>query len=739
MIGIQLRSLRTSSLCAAVLCAVLAPAVLGQQPTPTPTGQADEIIRIATELVQTDVTVVDRQGSLVEGLKREQFELRVDKKLRPILFFDLVRAGSANEEVQLAAARGKTVSPEKTGAVPLDRGRTVFFYFDDFHLSADSMHHARKMVLKFIEREMGQNDQVAIASASGQTGFLQQLTDNKTVLRLAVERLRARPFTMRDGERPPMAEHHALLIENNDPGVLGYFVEELVKQVPGISSPEEWVRGRARRILEQSNYSSLNTLLTLESLVASSKDLPGRKLVFFISDGFSLDSRRDAYYKLRSVTNQSARAGVVIYSIDARGLIASLTDASSEGAADPTGRMAKAEMGQISASQDALNAIARDTGGRPLFNTNDLSSGVTRALKETSTYYLIAWHPETEEQRSGKFNKIELSIVGRPELVVRLRRIFAEKDIPATVAKSRVPLPSGPPAKDATNELRAAIKTPYPAQALPTALDVEFLDTPEGGSTVAVTMQVTLSPESFSAIESSPLANIDLGGAVYDISGKVAGNFQTRMTVKGEAERNSALPDNLSYHHSFRLKPGLYQIRVAARDVKNGRIGSARQWLEIPDLSLRKLALSTLILAKRRTNATEPVKKTNGVLPAELSIDHQFERTTHLRFLTFVYNAARGSKTVERLPIDASASSLAAPGAGPDVAIQVQILRDNQPVITTPLRRIEVNPETDVARLPYAAELPLSDLLPGRYLLQVTVIDRIAKTSATQSTGFAID
>ncbi|MDX6612789.1 MAG: hypothetical protein QOD75_1975 [Blastocatellia bacterium] len=732
-------SLQTSVLRVAIFCAILAPVTLAQQPKPTPPPEADEVIRIASELVQTDVTVVDRQGSLVEGLKKEQFELRIDKKPRQILFFDLVRAGSANEEVQLAAARGKTAGPAKPAAAPMDRGRTVLFYFDDFHLAPDSMDLARKMAMKFIDREMGQNDQVAIMSGSGQVGFLSQLTDNKTVLRMAVERLRTKALNLRDGERPPMTEQNALLIENNDPGLLGYFVDSLIKQMPGITNPEEWVRGRARRILEQANYTSLNSLLTLESIIISSKNLPGRKLVFFISDGFSVDSKRDAYYKLRSVTNQSARAGVVIYSIDARGLIASLDDASSEGHGDPTGRMAKSEIGQISASQDALNAIARDTGGRALFNNNDLSVGVTRALKETSSYYLIAWHPETDEQRAGKFNKIEISIIGRPELVVRLRKINAEKDIPPATAKKQVPLPPVPAAKVAESELRAAIKNPYPSEAIPTALDVEFLDTPEAGPTAEVSMQVTLSAENFVATEAPPLANVDLGGAVYDIGGKVVGTFQTRMTVKGAPpEQNKALPDNLSYHHPFRLKPGLYQIRVAARDVKNGRVGSARQWIEIPDLSLRKLALSSVILAKRTTNGAEVVKLANGVLPAELSIDHQFERTTNLRFLTFVYNAARGGKTGETLT-DVSASSLPAPGTGPDVALQVQIMRDNQPVLTTPLRRIEINAETDVARLPYAAELPLSDLLPGRYLLQVTVIDRIARTSATQLAAFAID
>src|SRR3989442_9294841 len=156
--------------------------------------------------------VFDKQGKFYDGLKQEQFEVRVDKKQRPILFFERIRAGSANEEAQLAAARGGAsgLSPAKKDAVaPLDRGRAVFFYLDDLHLSAGSMAHTQKMLLRFIEREMGQNDEAAVTSASGQIGFLQQLTDNKAVLRQAVDRLRARPYSIRDGERPPMTEYQA--------------------------------------------------------------------------------------------------------------------------------------------------------------------------------------------------------------------------------------------------------------------------------------------------------------------------------------------------------------------------------------------------------------------------------------------------------------------------------------------------------------------------------------------------
>src|SRR5262245_3870970 len=98
-----------------------------------------DVVRVNTSLVQTDVMVFDKQGKFVDGLKRDQFVLKVDGKPRNISFFEMVKAGSPNEEAQLAAARG--VASSNAGApAPLDRGRYVFFFVDDFHLSEESMH-----------------------------------------------------------------------------------------------------------------------------------------------------------------------------------------------------------------------------------------------------------------------------------------------------------------------------------------------------------------------------------------------------------------------------------------------------------------------------------------------------------------------------------------------------------------------------------------------------------------------
>lgn len=144
--------------------------------------QSGDVVRINTELVQTDVMVFDRQGRFVEGLSPEQFELTLDGKPQSVSFFEQIRTGSAEEAAQLAAAasrRGaKTETRTTTNATPTDNGRVILFFLDDVHLSGESLARARKALLDFVDRRMRENDRLAIVSTSGQIGFLQQLTDN---------------------------------------------------------------------------------------------------------------------------------------------------------------------------------------------------------------------------------------------------------------------------------------------------------------------------------------------------------------------------------------------------------------------------------------------------------------------------------------------------------------------------------------------------------------------------------
>src|SRR6185295_15258904 len=160
-----------------------------------------------------DVTVVDKQGRFVEGLQPEQFELRVDGKPQPIAFFERVTAGSSVEEKQLSAARDRATSPptsnKETRPSAPARGRVIFFFVDDRHLTIENVTRTRQALLKFIETEMRGNDLVAVVSTSGRVGFLQQLTTNKAVLREAIARLSEQRKTEPYTGKVPISEYDA--------------------------------------------------------------------------------------------------------------------------------------------------------------------------------------------------------------------------------------------------------------------------------------------------------------------------------------------------------------------------------------------------------------------------------------------------------------------------------------------------------------------------------------------------
>src|SRR4026207_373689 len=170
---------------AIVLLVAICGVANAQQPTPSPDP---DTIRVNTELVQTAITVLDKKGSFVEGLQREQFELVVDGKPRQVAFFERIAAGSARDRELVTAGKLPEETPKPTAAAVTFPGRTIVFFIDDLHLAPDSMNRTRMMLRHFLDREMSSKDSVAIVSASGQIGFLEQFTNNKAVLDVALER-----------------------------------------------------------------------------------------------------------------------------------------------------------------------------------------------------------------------------------------------------------------------------------------------------------------------------------------------------------------------------------------------------------------------------------------------------------------------------------------------------------------------------------------------------------------------
>ncbi len=696
------------------------------QKQPPPSQQGEDVVRVNTNLIQTDLMVFDKQGHFVDGLQREQFELSVDGKPQPISFFEQVRAGSS-KELALKLNSTATIPPGKPTSVNENRGRIIVFFLDDLHLSLDSLTRTRKMLTQFIENEMDDNDRVAIASTSGDIGFLQQFTDNKSVLHAAVERLRQHPYNVRDmtRETTPMTEYMALTIERkDDPGVFNFYVDECLKAAPPRyprRACEVEVINRARLILIQAAAVIVNTYESLESLMRTSAQMSGRKLVFFISDGFLLDTgprNADPRGKLTEITDAALRAGVVIYTIDARGLFSGQLDVTNNVPVDMQGRLENASLREGPASQDALNALAKDTGGRALRNMNYFDKWVNKILDETANYYLLAWRPNNEEEIARNFKKIEVRVIGHPEYSVRLPRGF----LTTTSAALTKPTATAQP-QQAHQEMQQALTSLQPRREVPTSLSLVFLDTPEHGPVLTVSIQVANNTLSYEEIGGEQVAAVDVVGAAVNDKGKPVETFQTRLKIN--ARNSRAIPENDSvtiYNYRMPITPGLYQVRIATRDSKSGQVGSAQQWIEIPDLSLRHLSLSSLLLGLQNVESKETKGSAAGIPQVQFSTDHHFARNSRLRFITFIYNAVRGQ----------------AGNSPPNVRLQARILRAGQVVKSNPMQQVTVEAR-DLARIPYGGEISLDSLPAGQYLLQVTVTDQTTRASASEQAKITIE
>ena len=727
---------RTPALFLASLALWLAPSVSAQQQRQRP-EESDEVLRVTTELVQTDVTVIDREGNFVDGLKADQFELKVDGKARPVLFFERVAAGSRDESAQLAAARGGRAAggASAAGAVPLDRGRVILVFVDDIHLSAQSLAQTRKMLTRFVEDELRQNDRMLIAAATAQVGFLQQLTDERAVLRAAVSRLAPRTQQARDFESPRMSVVQALAIEANDRNLFEAFVDLTLRQNPAFSGPgarqqaERHVQARASALAAQANNAATRTLQSLLGLVRASAQFPGRKVLYFISDGFATDPRGDTLLdRLRRVTDAALRSGVVVYAVDARGLSAQIPEAmtaAEPGAFDPGGRLMSSSLSEVSETQAPLRVLAGETGGRAILNTNALGAAISRTLKETSVYYLLAWRPEPEDVRGERFRRIEVAVKGRPEFTVLSQRGFYSAPAEAREGDDRKPDPkrdaagARDTAREANRELLSAFRAPLPRAGVPTALTLNYVKAPDERVVLNASVQIEIEATRPAPGAPAPTDRAEILVAFYDADGKAVETFHRDIGITPQPGDGAQPTHVVVINFQTAVRPGLYQVRAASRDPKSRRTGSDAQWVEVPNVGRGNFAMSSIFLGGRPP-ATPGAAAGEGP-QVLLTADRRFPRDGRLRFIVYVYNAALGGE------------------GRPDAAIQLQVFRDDQPVVTTPLKKISTEGLTDFSRLPYAAEVSLADLPAGRYTLQLAAIDRLAKSSATQRVKFIIE
>ncbi|HYP02797.1 MAG TPA: VWA domain-containing protein, partial [Pyrinomonadaceae bacterium] len=417
------------------------------------------------------------------------------------------------------------------------------------------------------------------------------------------------------------------------------------------------------------------------------------------------------YNALRRLVDAAARASVVIYTIDARGVVNQYhISASDDVSPDDTVALRESRGGAFFESQNGLNYMAENTGGRFIRSNNDLSQALGRVLRDQRGYYLIGYRP-TEATFKGKgFHEIKVR-VRRPGLNVRSRNGFFS--LPDGGGEAAPKQTSG----GADRQLLTALASPVGGTDVRIQLTSFFGNDPRAGSFVRSLLHInaqditfTDEPNGFKKVV------LDVAAVTFGEDGRVADEFNRTHTVRvGPDTFRHIMLHGLSYSADVPVKQaGAYQLRVVVRDAASGRMGASGQYVEVPDVRKKQFALSGLVLGEAAQNGSPvmpPGASAEAALapvpsPAHLALRH-FRPGASLAYSYVVYNPR-----LERAD------------ARPRLTTQARLFREGREVLSTPEAPFDAGAQTDPARLNANGTLSLPpDAAPGSYVLQIVVND----------------
>ena len=389
----------TLSIALAVLVLALPAA---QQPAQQPTFKS------ATQVVELDVRVFDKDGKFLTGLTPADFEVIEDGAAQKVQTFFFVddpgRASGATPAASASAASSPTTS------APRPR-QTWIFFFDLNHLTPGGGYdRARKAVEDFIRDRFQEGDLGGILA--GDKMINNRLTSTRQELLDAVKQVKplsdARSrFTELTREWPRLLdEEEAVRIARNEREPLDRAVGRACSEDPDAckaAPPDMQVRAKAQRLQQMIHLASGQTMTALNGLASGLARMPGPKTVVFLSDGFVI---QDIESTLRTVVGQAGRAGARVYAIDVRGL----NRGGNAGIIDqPRVEDSFGPATKFDSVADGPNSLAVDTGGLMIRNENNVGRALETIAADANRYYVLGFEPANITW-DGKFRAVQVRV-----------------------------------------------------------------------------------------------------------------------------------------------------------------------------------------------------------------------------------------------------------------------------------------------------------------------------------------
>lgn len=729
------------SLLISVLACTLVSPVTGQQAglspqqqTHTPPRGTEEVVRITTNLVQIDAVVTDRRGQQIVDLSSEEFEVYEDGRRQQLTNFSYVGLQPESTSAPVTPkSKDKTPPPQPPEQLRPDQvRRSIALVVDDLGLSFESTYYVRSALRKFVDEQMQSGDIVAIIRTGAGVGALQQFTTDKQLLHAAIDRLKWNAYGRRGIAAFGSIGDDAYYTQPRDAKRGIYTSTELDKKADP-EARDVADRGQANDFREE--VFTVGTLGALNYVVRGLKELPGRKSTVLFTDSLELLTGGSNYRTLdalRRLIDLANRSSVVFYTIDPRGLQA-INDSASNSLVGATKGSPGGEIGatglsgsrimtdlmsrslEIQEAQDGMNFLARQTGGFLLNNNNDIAGGIRRVLDQKG-YYLIGYRPEesTFDPASGRRNFHHLEVrVKRPGLTVHTRSGFYG----ITTEAAALPVH-----RTREQQLIAALTSPFASGALDLRLTSVFLNDLTYGSFVRSLIHVDGNSLTFTdEADGAHKASVDVAAVTFDDAGLVVDQrFRTETVVVRGQEYGAARRDGLTFGINLPVKkPGAFQLRIAVRDVPTERVGSANQFIEVPNLSKNRLALSGLYLAGNTSQrpigaaaqaASPATVNTNegGVAESDTQADPAVRRFRPGMVIDYGYEAYN-------VRLDHATGHA-------QLQTQVRLFRENQQVFSSQVLKVVGQP--NAKRVVAIGHLKLGqNLKPGDYILQVIVTD----------------
>jgi VWFA-related protein len=669
------------------LAAALALAAVGT-PAASQSPARDLTFESAVSLVRIAVVVRDSSGALVRGLKREDFSVLEDGKPQAIEAFEFEEVPTEREAVEEAAAAPPAPAPilkpapartEAKPAIPIDLPgrRLVVLLFDADAMEPEQLARAVTSARQYVEGRMSAADMVAVASI-GTTGLEvdQDFTSDRALLRRALGRVGGMGEA---GDDAPASTQADQSVDTSE------------------------TAGFAPDTTELDLFNIDRRLRAIEDLASALAPIQQKKSVVYYSNGMA-GASADNQVELRAAIDRAVKANLAVYPVDARGLQAVVPggearQASAAGTDTFSGLALQRQFDQQITSQDTLSALAGDTGGRPFFDTNDLSGVYERVLADTSAYYVLGY-ASTNAAQDGKFRRVKVR-VDRPGLRVEHRSgYYAPRDFGHARHEDR------------EHQLEDQLLSDLSARDLPVWIQTSYFRVGENRFYVPLSVAVPGSAIPFVRKSDRDRATLDLIGVILDEGRRAVARLRDTINVSTEGAQD-VRHKNVLYQIGFVLPPGRYRAKVVVRENEDGTFGSFESDVTVPDLRQSRVKVSSVVLGTQLQKAASHdtpnplVRDGSELVP---SVTHVVSTRQPLYFYYEVYDPGRTAKGEIRL------------------LTTISFFRGKVRRYETPVVEVGHLAAADRKAAVFQFSVPAAALKPGFYVCQVNVIDDAAGT-----------